>query len=136
MNLNNNNIISEIEQQISFSIYKKIPLKRSIMYDKKIPFFNPKEKEIIVLKLNKGKSGRNSPIKKILNHSANLEKRKGPIITKQEQENLFNSLYNDSQRRKEKLRKMSQEDTFNSFYTFTLNIIINKLSKKYSFKII
>ena len=133
MNLNNNYKINEIEQQVTFSIYKKIPLKRSIMYDKKIPFFNPKEKEIIVLKLNKGKSGRNSPIKKILNHSANLERRKGPIITKQEQENLFNSLYNDSQKRKEKLRKMSQEkeDKFNSIYTFTPNIIPNKLNEKY-----
>ena len=133
MNLNNNNIISEIEQQISFSIYKKIPLKRSIMYDKKILFFNPKEQELILLKTNKSKSGKTSPIKKILNHSANLEKRKGPIITKQEQENLFNSLYNDSQKRKEKLRKMSQEkeDKFNSIYTFTPNIIPNKLNEKY-----
>ena len=133
MNLNNNNIINEIEQQISFSIYKKIPLKRSIMYDKKILFFNPKEKELMLLKSNKSKSKMNSPIKKILNHSANLEKRKGPIITKQEQENLFNSLYNDSQRRKEKLRKMSQEkeNKFNSIYTFTPNVIPNKLNEKY-----
>ena len=134
MNLNNqSNKLNEIEQQVCFSIYKKIPLKRSIMYDKKILFFNPKEKELILLKTNKSKSGRNSPIKKILNHSANLEKRKGPIITKQEQENLFNSLYNDSQRRKEKLRKMSQEkeNKFNSIYTFTPNVIPNKLNEKY-----
>ena len=133
MNLNNNNIINEFEQQISFSIYKKIPLKRSIMYDKKNLFFNPKEKELMLLKINKSKSGKTSPIKKILNHSANLEKRKGPIITKQEQENLFNSLYNDSQRRKEKLRKMSQEkeNKFNSIYTFTPNVIPNKLNEKY-----
>ena len=134
INLNNqSNTLNEIEQQVCFSIYKKIPLKRSIMYDKKILFFNPKEKELILLKTNKSKSGRNSPIKKILNHSANLEKRKGPIITKQEQENLFNSLYNDSQRRKEKLRKMSQEkeNKFNSIYTFTPNVIPNKLNEKY-----
>ena len=133
MNLNNNYKINEIEQQVTFSIYKKIPLKRSIMYDKKILFFNPKEQELILLKTNKSKSGKTSPIKKILNHSANLERRKGPIITKQEQENLFNSLYNDSQKRKEKLRKMSQEkeDKFNSIYTFTPNIIPNKLNEKY-----
>ena len=30
---------------------------------------------------------------------------------------------------------MNQEETFNSLYTFTPNIIINKLSKKYSFKL-
>ena len=134
MNLNNqSNKLNEIEQQVTFSIYKKIPLKRSIMYDKKILFFNPKEQELILLKTNKSKSGKTSPIKKILNHSANLEKRKGPIITKQEQENLFNSLYNDSQRRKEKLRKMSQEkeNKFNSIYTFTPNVIPNKLNEKY-----
>ncbi len=134
MNLNNqSNKLNEIEQQVCFSIYKKIPLKRSIMYDKKILFFNPKEQELILLKTNKSKSGKTSPIKKILNHSANLEKRKGPIITKQEQENLFNSLYNDSQRRKEKLRKMSQEkeNKFNSIYTFTPNVIPNKLNEKY-----
>ncbi len=96
------------------------------MYQNIIPPFTPKENETILLNSKRAKSA-----KDILSQKQNI--RKIPIISKKEQENLFNSLYNDSQIRKEKLRKMSKEkeDNFNSIYTFTPNIIPNKLNEKY-----
>jgi hypothetical protein len=96
------------------------------MYQNIIPPFTPKENETILLNSKRAKSA-----KDILSQKQNI--RKIPIISKKEQENLFNSLYNDSQIRKEKLRKMSQEkeDNFNAIYTFTPNIMPNKLNEKY-----
>ena len=79
------------------------------MYEKVIPEFTEKEKEKILLNSKRAKSA-----KDILTQKQNI--RKIPIISKKEQENLFNSLYNDSQIRKEKLRKMSQEKE-NNFNT-------------------
>ena len=98
------------------------------MYEKVIPEFTEKEKEKEKILLN---SKRAKSAKDILTQKQNI--RKIPIISKKEQENLFNSLYNDSQIRKEKLRKMSQEkeNNFNTIYTFTPNIIPNKLNEKY-----
>ena len=96
------------------------------MYEKIIPPFTSKENEKILLNSKRAKSAKN-----VLTQKQNI--RKIPIITKREQENLFNSLYNDSQIRKEKLRKMSQEkeDNFNAIYTFKPNIMPNKLNEKY-----
>ncbi len=124
--INNDNNIKQIEQIASFSILKIIPLKRRLMYEKIIPPFTSKENEKILLNSKRAKSAKN-----VLTQKQNI--RKIPIITKREQENLFNSLYNDSQIRKEKLRKMSQEkeDNFNAIYTFTPNIMPNKLNEKY-----
>ena len=94
------------------------------MYQNKNVIYNEK----ILFNSKRAKSAKN-----ILNKNKELQLRKTPQITKEEQENLFNSLYNDSQIRKEKLRKMSQEkeDKFNSIYTFTPNIIPNKKNEKY-----
>jgi hypothetical protein len=123
---NNNKNIKQIKNITSFSILKQIPLKRRLMYQNIIPPFTPKENETILLNSKRAKSAKN-----VLTQKQNI--RKIPIISKKEQENLFNSLYNDSQIRKEKLRKMSKEkeDNFNSIYTFTPNIIPNKLNEKY-----
>jgi hypothetical protein len=43
-----------------------------------------------------------------------------PIISKKEQDMVFNNLYNDSIFRKEKIRKLSleKEKRFNTIYTF------------------
>ncbi len=129
----NNNSNSQIEQQISFSIFEKIPLKRKIMYQKKIPYIPRKNK----ISLTKKKILVNNKTSKRINHSANVERHKTPTISKKEQEKLFNSLYNDNEKRKEKIKKLSKEkeEKLNLIYTFTPNIIRDKIKENYLKKI-
>ena len=60
-------------------------------------------------------------------------KKKRPLMSNSERQELFNKLYNDSKRRKEKYKKLSMEKEakFNAMYTFTPKIVPNKLNDMY-----
>ena len=60
-------------------------------------------------------------------------KKKRPLMSNSERQELFNKLYNDSKKRKEKYKKLSMEKEakFNALYTFTPKIVPNKLNDMY-----
>jgi len=60
-------------------------------------------------------------------------KKKRPLMSNSERQELFNKLYNDSKKRKEKYKKLSMEKEakFNAVYTFTPKIVPNKLNDIY-----
>ena len=60
-------------------------------------------------------------------------KKKRPLMSNTERQELFNKLYNDSKKRKEKFKKLSMEKEakFNAMYTFTPMIVPNKLNDMY-----
>ena len=60
-------------------------------------------------------------------------KKKRPLMSNSERQELFNQLYNDSKKRKEKYKKLSMEKEakFNTMYTFTPKIVPNKLNDMY-----
>ena len=60
-------------------------------------------------------------------------KKKRPLMSNSERQELFNKLYNDGKKRKEKYKKLSMEKEakFNAMYTFTPKIVPNKLNDIY-----
>ena len=116
-----------------FFSYENYPSKRNKKLEEKMKYYNTNNK-IINQKMSK-----NNKRPKSLIYSSNTEKNLNldyPIISKKEQDAVFNNLYNDNFYRKEKLRKLSQEkeERFNSLYTFSpkTNLINNKYRNKIS----
>ena len=111
-----------------FFSYENYPSKRNKKLEEKMKYYNTNNK-IINQKMSK-----NNKRPKSLIYSSNTEKNLNldyPIISKKEQDAVFNNLYNDNFYRKEKLRKLSQEkeEKFNSIYTFFLFLDVEKKQK-------
>ena len=113
-----------------FFSYENYPSKRNKKLEEKMKYYNTNNK-IINQKMSK-----NNKRPKSLIYSSNTEKNLNldyPIISKKEQDAVFNNLYNDNFYRKEKLRKLSQEkeEKFNSIYTFFPDTFPNSYNEKY-----
>ena len=113
-----------------FSLFESFPKQQKQIYQNQLYYNSPNQKTI-----NKRIRNRNQRPKSSIYSSYTEIKLNYPIISKKEQDMVFNNLYNDSIFRKEKIRKLSleKEKRFNTIYTFSPKIFNNeKYNKKLS----
>ena len=112
-----------------FSLFESFPKQQKQIYQNQL-YYNSPNKNII----NQTKRNRNKRPKSSIYSSYTELKLNYPIISKKEQDMVFDNLYNDSIYRKEKLRKLNKEKErrFNIIYTFSPQINNKKYNKKLS----
>ena len=112
-----------------FSLFESFPKQQKQIYQNQLYYNSPNKKVI-----NQTKRNRNKRPKSSINSSYTELKLNYPIISKKEQDKVFDNLYNDSIYRKEKLRKLNKEKErrFNTIYTFSPQINNKKLSNSYN----
>ena len=112
-----------------FSLFESFPKQQKQVYQNQL-YYNSPNKNII----NQTKRNRNKRPKSSIYSSYTELKLNYPIISKKEQDMVFDNLYNDSIYRKEKLRKLNKEKErrFNIIYTFSPQINNKKYNKKLS----
>ncbi len=112
-----------------FSQFESFPNQKKQIYQNQLYFNSPNQN-----KINQREKNRNKRPKSSIYSSYTELKLNYPIISKKEQDMVFNNLYNDSIYRKEKLRKLSQEKErrFNTIYTFSPKINNEKYNNRIS----